>query len=63
MTRKLYVENLEMIKGYYLPHSPLDIEKMAEEDGWHFQEDDIGNCYLSIDPECMAFDLVEGFEF
>lgn len=63
MKRKLYVENLEMVKDLYLPDTPLMLEDKAQENNWYFSEDDMGNCYFSYDSECEDFYEVPNFEF
>lgn len=63
MTRKLYVESLEMIKELYLPDTPLMLEELAKENGYYFTQDDMANCYFSYNGECEDFYEVPDFEF
>lgn len=62
MERKLYVSNMDLLdKKGYMGSTPLQIEEWAKENNLHFEEDDMGNCYISEDEECEVFDEVYGF--
>lgn len=56
---RLFVEKLEMTEYIKATDTPLDIDSKATKNGWTFSMDDMGDCYISEDPECSEFVEVE----
>ena len=56
MKKIVYVEKKELMDelGYW--STPLDLEKRCSEAGFYFTQDDMYNCYVSIDEECDTFE-------
>lgn len=62
MERKLYVEDQEMVKEISSITDYWKLEKLAEENGWFFEVDDMDDYYLSRSEDCEAFEEAQGVD-
>lgn len=62
MERKLYVEDQEMVKEISSITDYWKLEKLAKENGWFFEVDDMDDYYLYRNEDCEAFEEAQGVD-